>query len=288
MDEGDWGRFEAHPFAFIGCLYGKILAKFLGPAQALNVKIEQIRFFNTQSWDYTREKRSYATRFPQQSSRNIICEVSVRKLRWQPTRVYSLTCCYYRPDGSLLNAPGVFLVNPWYEKRFSHPIEPTWTGGWIPGVYTVQVLLDDMEVAKSTFTIEPPVLPPPPPPPPPAEVLQQPSVQFYASETGRFQTESHRYSIRFPQQSTRWVICELTVRNRLYRKHDRTYHLTAQCYTAEGKLLWEDRRNWLITSQEQEPSISWGLQAGQWTVGICRVDILIDGEEFAWGAFVIE
>ena len=288
MDEGDWGRFEAHPFAFIGCLYGKILAKFLGPAQALNVKIEQIRFFNTQSWDYTREKRSYATRFPQQSSRNIICEVSVRKLRWQPTRVYSLTCCYYRPDGSLLNAPGVFLVNPWYEKRFSHPIEPTWTGGWIPGVYTVQVLLDDMEVAKSTFTIEPPVLPPPPPPPPPAEVLQQPSVQFYASETGRFQTESHRYSIRFPQQSTRWVICELTVRNRLYRKHDRTYHLTAQCYTAEGKLLWEDRRNWLITSQEQEPSISWGLQAGQWTVGIYRVDILIDGEEFAWGAFVIE
>ena len=84
------------------------------------------------------------------------------------------------------------------------------------------------------------------------------------------------------------MICELTVRNKLYGQQDRTYHLTARCYTAEGELLWEDRRDWLITLQQQESSLSWGLQAGQWAVGICRVDILIDGEDFAWGAFAIE
>jgi hypothetical protein len=152
LKEVDWDRFVIHPFAFIGYLYGKILGKFVGPAQALNVKIEQIRFFNMQSRDYTREKRSYAIRFPQQFSRYIMCEVSVRKLRWQPTRVYSLTCCYHKPDGSLLHGQGVLLVNPWYENRFSRPIDLGLPRGWIPGVYTVQVLLDDMEVAKSTFT----------------------------------------------------------------------------------------------------------------------------------------
>jgi hypothetical protein len=90
------------------------------------------------------------------------------------------------------------------------------------------------------------------------------------------------------QQTTRWVICELTVRNQLYPPQDRTYHVTAQCYTAEGKLLWEDRRDWPITSQEREPSLSWGLQAGHWTPGVYRVEILINGDEFAWGVFAIE
>jgi hypothetical protein len=144
-----------------------------------------------------------------------------------------------------------------------------------------------MEVAKSTFTIEPP--PPPPPPPPPAEVLQQPSVKFYACKIAQgFQIWSRPDSIRFPKQTTSSVICELTVRNLLYGQQDRTYRVTAQCYTAEGRLLWEDRLDWLITSQKQERSTSWRLEAGQWTAGIYRLDILIDGKDFAWGAFSIE
>ena len=128
----------------------------------------------------------------------------------------------------------------------------------------MQVLLDGVEIGQSFFTIEPP--PPPPPPPPPVEMLQQPSVKFYAWETGRIPTEAPRYSIRFPQQSTGWVMCELTVRNLLFGQQDWTYRVTAQGYTAEGRLLWEDRRDWLITSQKQESSISWGLEleSGQW------------------------
>jgi hypothetical protein len=85
------------------------------------------------------------------------------------------------------------------------------------------------------------------------------------------------------------VICELTVRNSLYRQQDRTYPVTVQCYTAEERLLWEDQREWVITSQEQEPSISWGCRpSGQWSPGVYRVEILISGKDFAWGAFAIE
>ena len=78
------------------------------------------------------------------------------------------------------------------------------------------------------------------------------------------------------------------MRNLLYGQQDWTYRVTAQCYTSEDKLLWEDRRDWLITSQKQEPSTSWGLEVGQWTAGIYRLDILIDGKDFAWGAFTLE
>jgi hypothetical protein len=63
----------------------------------------------------------------------------------------------------------------------------------------------------------------------------------------------------------------------------------AQCYTVDEKLMWEDRLDWLIKAQEQEPLISWELQvSGGWGTGIYRVDILIDGLDFAWGAFAIE
>jgi hypothetical protein len=215
------------------------------------------------------ERTNITNPFPQQTTRCIWCNIVGIEVKWQPDRKYTLSYNIYGPDGTLqshrtedkLQIPSQYCdlsYHVWrvYGYGWREP------GNWRPGEYQAEALIDGARVATGHFTIAPP--PPPKPPPPPAEVLQQPSVQFYASETGRFQTESRRNSIRFPQQSTRWVICELTARNLLYNQQDRTYHMTAQCYTAEGKQLWEDRRNWLITSQEQELSISWALQAGQW------------------------
>jgi hypothetical protein len=139
--------------------------------------------------------------------------------------------------------------------------------------------------SKSRFTIEP--REPPEPPKPPAENLHLTSVRFYAA--GASQKEARRDGVRFPHATTREVICELTVQNLLYQQRNQTYDMTAQCYTAEEKLLWEDHHDWVIKSEEQEPSISWGWQTpGQWEAGAYRVEILIHGVEFAWGVFAIE
>ena len=94
-------------------------------------------------------------------------------------------------------------------------------------MYQAEVLIDGARVATGHFTIAPP--PPPPPPPTPAELLHQPQVRFYASVGGA-------ESIRFPYQTTREVICTLTVRNTLYRQRDWGYHVIVQCYPAEGRL----------------------------------------------------
>jgi hypothetical protein len=64
--------------------------------------------------------------------------------------------------------------------------------------------------------------------------------------------------------------------------------MTVQCSTVEERLLWESKPTWEISSQEQEPSISWSIQTSGWRQGIYSVVILIDGKEFAWGAFTIE
>jgi hypothetical protein len=175
------------------------------------------------------ERTNITNPFPQQTTRCIWCNIVGIEVKWQPDRKYTLSYNIYGPDGTLqshrtedkLQIPSQYCdlsYHVWrvYGYGWREP------GNWRPGEYQAEALIDGARVATGHFTIAPP--PPPKPPPPPAEVLQQPSVQFYASETGRFQTESRRNSIRFPQQSTRWVICELTARNLLYNQQDRTYH----------------------------------------------------------------
>ena len=88
-------------------------------------------------------------------------------------------------------------------------------------------------------------------------------VQFYISE-GRIQLGPARYCIRFPKQSYAPVMCALKVRYLLSGQQDWTFRLTAQCYTSEDKLLWEDHRDWLITSQTHGAVYIVGV--GGWTV----------------------
>jgi hypothetical protein len=281
-----------YPIACIGYVYWTIRRRVVGPplvlkGQPLNVRAD-LQFYEADRGGTRQVVRKYEYIFPDESTRFVMCEVTVRKLCSQPDRLYKLVLCYHKPDGSLLweHCHDWLIYSRDTRKGLTFAVGYDEPGHWTPGKYNVWLYLDGVYAVQAFFIIR--SLPPPPPPPLPAEVLQQPSVQFYASETGRFQTESRRNSVRFPHQTTRWVICELTVRNQLYRWQDRTYHVIAQCYTAEGKLLWEDRCDWPITSQEQEPSLSWALQAGQWIVGAYRLEILIDGEDFAWGAFAIE
>jgi hypothetical protein len=209
-------------------------------------------------------------------------------VKWELNRgrKYTLSYHLYRPDGTLLyhkteqklkislhdcDISGFEWRTYGYGWR-----EP---GHWPTGVYQADVLIDGARAATGHFTIAPP--PPPPPPPPPSELLQQPWVRFYASR-------GEADSVRFPQQITYEVICTLTVRNTLYGKQDRYYAVTTRCYAIEGRLMFEDKSTWRITSREQEPSISISRNPSGWAQGIYRVEILIDGKDFAWGAFAIE
>ena len=243
------------------------------PAPDVNVEIVSMWFHlpGTSSWF----RPPYQSFWP--GTTRLMCELDLRTVRWEPTRLYKLVFrCTPELEDKLLweDHHDLRLTG---RQQFS--LETGWDkpGPWPPGHYKIQLLLDGVEVGQSRILY----IEQPPPPPPPIEMLQQPSVKFYEWEAG-----SARHCIRFPKQAMREVICALKVRYLLYGQKDWTYRLTAQCYTSEDKLLWEDHRDWLITSQE--PSTSWWLDVWQWPAGIYRLDILIDGKDFAWGAFILE
>jgi hypothetical protein len=225
--------------------------------------------------DVPREARRYQTRFPHTTTGRIACELLVRVVKWQPARIYETSCFFTSPDGGVQKRSYNWPV---YNGRAFSELGYWWEKDrWMPGKYDVWFLMDGVEVARSGYVIESP--PPPKPPPAPTEVLQLPSVQFYTSG---------RENIRFPQQTTREVSCVLTVHNLLYQQEYRHYSVTVQWCTVEGRVLSEEKRTWTITSQEQETSITWNIQTSGWRQGIYRVEILIDGDNFAWGAFTIE
>jgi hypothetical protein len=226
----------------------------------------------------------------QQSTCLIIWEITLRKVRRQPDRLYKLIFrLYNKSEMKLLDEDcrDLFIrsneVYPRVVKAWGHEYKANWQ----PGDYEVQLLLNGVDVVESCFTIGP--APPPPPPKPAAEVLHQPLVRFFPVGSETPVKETRQYNIRFPHQTTHKLFCELTVRNLLYQQSDRTYIVRVQCYTVDERLLWEDHHDWLIKSQEQEPMILWELQVPEgWRPGIYRVDILIDGLDFAWGTFAIE
>jgi hypothetical protein len=240
----------------------------------LNLQAYPMLFYES---GYGREAKIVLTsHFPQQTTRFVNIDIILKVTRWQPSRTYTLSFSYYRPDGSLQHTTSQKLHMASHEFAVRPSMGWGWhePGYWSPGKYKAEICIDGEIIATDHFTIDPP-----PPPKAPDEVLQNPRIRLYASggET-----------IHFPQQTTREVICELTVRNWLYQQQSWNYLVTVQCFPFEGRPLWEIKRNWLIQSHEQEPKMSWSIQVSGWSQGMYCVDILIEGKQFAWGVFAIE
>ena len=195
----------------------------------LFVKIESMSIYASGP---ERRERYYGP-FPQRTTRYIWCDtdIFVNVMRWQPFRTHTLSYRFCRPDGSVLYESirnlDISFDTAAIFPRSSFGYGWREPGHWPSGKYQAQVLLDGVTVATRHFTIEPPPLPKLP-----DEPLQHPRVLFYASG---------RETIRFPQQTTREVLCELTVRNLLYGQQGRNYPVTVQCSTVEGRLLWESK-----------------------------------------------
>ena len=151
--------------SILGSLYGKIRTIALGPPQVLNlplnVRPDDLKFYESGHEGVKLESREYSRDFWQEHTRFVMCEISVRKVCWQPDRLYKLSVCYHNPDGSLLRECRHDWVIYSYDKRKGIVWGMGWNypGYWKPGRYNVHLLLDGVAVIQDSFLIKP--LPPP-------------------------------------------------------------------------------------------------------------------------------
>ena len=101
--------------------------------------------------------RQYNIRFPHQTINKLFCELTVRNLLYeQSDRQYAVAVQCYSIDEKLL-----WEVNhDWLIKAQEQELELviSWelqvSGQWSPGIYRVDILIDELDFAWGAFAIE--------------------------------------------------------------------------------------------------------------------------------------
>jgi hypothetical protein len=114
-------------------------------------------------------------------------------------------------------------------------------------------------------------------------------LRFYEAGPEGVAFESRKYAQYFPQQSTRFIRCEIDVyivRPQPYRLYEVVYRYSR----ADGSLLREIRCDWFISTKYRHfwHSGWYGWSSpGRWTPGDYEVQVLLDGVEVAKSGFTI-
>jgi hypothetical protein len=243
-----------------------------------------LRFFESGNDIPRRGQRQYNTHFPQSTARYIYYELEMRRAQKGERLTYQVMDRYYYPDGSFLGTREYDDEVTSESERWNSVSSQGWDEAirWTPGTYRVEILIDGVEFARGSFTItddrnEQPV----------TAHLRFESLCFYESGTGKL--TDRQYNTHFPQSTTRYIYYELKVKILQKRAH-KTYQISARYYSPDGD-SWAYLQSDLVVELEDEWTYpSWGTgwaQSGRWTPGVYRVEILIDGVEFAEGSFTI-
>lgn len=264
-----------------------LLFLFLGPIASAQddtdgYVLNRIRFFEGPDADIPREERIYATVFPQTSSRFIWCEVEVRNLRHgKDHQPHTIRYEYYNPDGSLRGEmKGDFTIRKewmvsWHQQGwgFHKP------GQWPLGTYRVAVFMDDRPIGEREFTIAAS-----------DEPFQVLNIRCFEAGRRPPEKEQRAYQTTFDHGSTRYVWCEVEVRNHLHDVREHSHRIAWKYYDEKSLLLGEIDADFTVLKEWTRAwhQSGWGWpDAGQWTPGRYRVEVFIDGKKVGEKKFVI-
>ena len=121
-------------------------------------------------------------------------------------------------------------------------------------------------------------------------------LKFFAWETdlpNAPRREQRQYNTSFPQSITCHIYYELQMRVGVVPGPELTYEVLHRYYYPDGSLMRKRQYDDVVFSENQGYSLNsvsasgWDVP-GRWKLGTYRVEILIDGGEFAKGSFTIE
>ena len=116
-------------------------------------------------------------------------------------------------------------------------------------------------------------------------------LQFFAvGATAVVPDIAHRhYASEFSRQSTYFIYFQVDLKNPLYGIRSQTYKIAGQYHNPQGILLATLEEEVEVQSGWEIAYFHHGLGPGPtgWSVGLHRVDILVNGEKQSYGYFII-
>jgi len=114
-----------------------------------------VRFYPVVSGAPLQVERQYNIHFSHQAINKLFCELTVRNLLYeQSDRQYGVAVHCYSIDEKLLWE----IHHDWLLKAQEQELVISWElqvpGGWSPGIYRVDILIDELDFAWGAFAIE--------------------------------------------------------------------------------------------------------------------------------------
>jgi hypothetical protein len=248
-------------------------------------RLRQIRLFEGPDADIPRNQRMYAETFSKSSARFIWCEVEVDNLLHNDrAHTHTIVYEYYNPDGSLRGkADGTYTIKPewvisWYQRGWGYA-EP---GHWGPGKYKIVVTMDGRKLGERTFTIVESKAE--------AGGYRVQKIRCFESGSKPPDKPQRQYRSQFNANDTRFVWCEVEVENLQCGQGDHSHPIQWKFYDPKGAVLATVDANFSIKSiwdrAWHQSGYGWN-DAGHWTPGTYRVEVLIDGKKVGERTFTV-
>lgn len=120
--------------------------------------------------------------------------------------------------------------------------------------------------------------------------LELTEIRLFESGDTPADRSERRYDFFFPNTSTRYIWCEVNVKNLLHHDRWQSHEVTWRFYDTDRTLMGEQKSTFNIKSDRKYAQVAhlWGWsKPGQWHVGTYAVTVLIDGWEMETQRFSI-
>lgn len=245
------------------------------PAQAQDMTLRELKIYESNSTLTPKDQRRYVSVLPSSSTRFVYWEMTVQNHLYNVRdHSHTVVARWYNDAGAQIGqTQQTFLVqSAWSSAWVAHGHGSNQPGGWQPGRYRVDILVDGKVYTRRTFLIYDDTKIDPE-----NQSFQVTRLRLYE---GGFQPPApaeRQYSTRFNQGATRYIYAEISGRNLLYQQRNQYPIVIVKFFKQDGAyaglliinkaIVRSSWRSALLTS-------GWGSRTGgTWAPGSYRAEI---------------
>lgn len=136
-------------------IYGNRFVEPTNYIEFIDAIVQQVVFYESGYYGVEPGNRSYNERFPKEKARYINYSLFLLHPSPEEKTHFDIKCLIYRPDGILYaySINGTWIEPGWYDSEHTLGYGSEEPGTWDPGVYYVELIVDDIVVAGGEFEV---------------------------------------------------------------------------------------------------------------------------------------